>query len=431
MNRISEIDLLRGVALLGIFLMNIVAMALPLEAYSNPYAFDAQTWWSSDVNTLYGRDWLNTVVFSANHIFIDQKMMSLFSLLFGASTMLFLSKLKEKQQGIKFYFYRNTWLIVFGILHAVFIFFGDVLSVYGFCALFLVLFSRLRASIQFSLGILIYCIPIVMQTSMYFSIAGFSVDQLSDLDEIWFPSVDIVQNYINYYLQVPYVEQVLTTLGYYDQGVEDINEMSTWYWDALIIEGFARAFGMMLIGMSFFSQGVLPNSLSLQKDIDRENELYLNMQRIGFGLGIPIICFGLYLNYSYSWQAPFSSIGGRLLNMIGTPFVVCAYIGTIILWSRQRHKSHFSQSLQLKLQAVGRMAFTNYIMQSVVGLLLFTGVVFSLFAKLNRLELLAIVLLTWLIQMYFSEWWMKRFRYGPLEWCWRCLTYWKFVKIMN
>jgi len=420
--RISDLDLLRGFALFGIFLMNIIAMACPLEAYANPFAFVISDLGNPEDLTWSDGHTLNQILFSLTHIFVDQKMMGLFSLLFGASVMLFLSSLQEKGQSSGYYFKRNGWLLLFGLLHGIFLFIGDILFIYSICAFFLFAFSGMRPALQFSLGIIIYCVPIFIQWYMQLSITEFSIEQLQQLRELWRPSIASLQETMEFEGSASYLERVLTSIGWYEV-TEETNTIYDWYWNAITLEAFARAFGMMLIGMSCFNIGVLPNRHK-RMTVSFYRKLFI----ISFVMGLSFVIGGLWLNFSYQWQATSSALGGRILNHIGTPFIVCAYLAMLVLWSNKIGHP-LVQKIKENLQAVGRMTFTNYIMQSIIGLYLFTGVGFGLYGQLNRLELFMTVMIVCLLQLCFSGYWLKRFRYGPLEWLWRCLTYTQVMKL--
>ena len=423
-NRISEIDLLRGVALLGIFLMNIIAMAYPFEAYFNPTVFDTTAWYLPKGQALSNGLTLNQVIYSILHVLVDQKMMGLFSLLFGVSTMLLLNSLREKQKGLKFYFIRNVWLVVFGFFHGILLFIGDILLIYGLCALVLVFFVRLSPRWKFILGIGVYCIPIVMQTYMQFSLQEFPADQLSMLNDVWSSRPEWVTEDIKFFGTASYQDIVWFNLQIDNSG--DENVILEWYWVSIYIEGFSRSFGLMLVGMAFYDWGVMSNFRRTQYAANA-NAIYSKMLFMGFGVGLLIACLGLSLNFYYGWSVSFSAIGGRILNHVATPLMVCGYIALVMKFSSSERFKELH--IRERLQAVGRMALSNYIMQSVIGLFVFTGVGLGLYAQLNRLELLGVVLLVWVLQLYMSLLWLSKFRYGPLEWLWRCLTYMKWVKI--
>ncbi len=144
--RIVAIDVLRGFALLGILLMNMSSFAMPTIAYFNP--------------TVYGGDEIwNRLVFSLSHIFADQKMMALFSMLFGASVMLVTGNMEKRGQSpLKFHYVRNFWLLIIGLIHSILIWDGDIFS--GLCAVFvcLVLVASSAAKVAVGAGfVYLFC----------------------------------------------------------------------------------------------------------------------------------------------------------------------------------------------------------------------------------------------------------------------------------
>lgn len=145
--RIVAIDILRGFALLGILLMNMSSYAMPGMAYFNP--------------TVYGGDELwNRLIFSLNPIFADQKMMALFSMLFGASVLLVTNNMEKKgESSLWFYYSRNAWLLVFGLIHSILFWEGDVLVIYALCSFILYWLRRMLPKCQLGLGLFIFFIP--------------------------------------------------------------------------------------------------------------------------------------------------------------------------------------------------------------------------------------------------------------------------------
>ena len=416
--RISELDLLRGFALCGILFLNIISMGYLIEAYSNPYAFKISDIASANnVNWFDGQS-VNNFFFIFTHLFIDQKMMGLFSLLFGASSMLFLSNLKTKKQSAAYYFKRNLWLLLFGLLHGIFIFSADILFIYSLCGLGLFFFSKMRPSFQFVAGLSIYSIPIYHQFNLQTLVNNFSIEQTQELIELWEPSLETIQASIEFERTANYLERIFTPFLW-----DGYNDTFSLYANALMLEGFARSFGLMLIGMSFITLGILPNHGKCQPIT-----FYKKVFVFCFLIGFTTICLGLWLNFSYNWQANYSAFGGRLLNHIGSPFLSFAYLALIMVWSNKKSTFPLLEKLKTGLIAVGRMALTNYIMQSIFGLILFTSIGFSLFGQLNRLELTSLVLIICLFQLYFSIFWLRYFKHGPLEWLWRSLTFTKFLE---
>ncbi|MEM7734616.1 MAG: hypothetical protein AAF267_02400 [Deinococcota bacterium] len=162
--RITAIDTLRGFALCGILVMNIMSFAMPDKAYYNP--------------TIYGGDdLLNRLVYGFAHLFFDQKFMAIFSMLFGASVMLILSKARDKgSSGARIHYTRNFWLLVIGVLHGIFLWQGDVLRTYAVCSFLLFFLRKLNPRVQLVLGIIIFMLPSAV--NMLFA------SQLPNLDEV-------------------------------------------------------------------------------------------------------------------------------------------------------------------------------------------------------------------------------------------------------
>jgi uncharacterized protein len=154
---------------------------------------------------------------------------------------------------------------------------------------------------------------------------------------------------------------------------------------------------------------------------EKSRKFYRNFMLLGFGIGFPLIAAGIVQNFANNWDPKFYFAYGFQYNYFGSIFVAFGYIGLIALWS----KSDFLTDLKRRLAAVGRMAFTNYIMQSIICTIIFYGFGFGLFNQIERFPQQLIVLAIWIFQLAISPWWLKRYRFGPLEWLWRTLTYWK------
>jgi len=167
----------------------------------------------------------------------------------------------------------------------------------------------------------------------------------------------------------------------------------------------------MLIGMALYSWGIV--------SAKRSASFYRRMVLIGFGIGVPLSIAGLWLQEQANWSSSYSPMLGQIPNLLATPFVASAYVALIMLWS----KTKVWVSLQQRLAAVGQMALTNYIMQTIIATTLFYGHGFGWFGSIDRFRLLFVVWGIWSIQLVVSPLWMKRFRYGPLEWLWRSLSY--------
>ena len=402
--RIVSIDILRGFALLGILLMNIMSFAMPDVAYSNPDAF--------------GGDGINRVVYGLTHIIADQKFMGLFSMLFGASVMLLTNKLEEKGEKVaRIHYTRNVWLLIFGLLHTVLIWSGDVLAVYALCSFVLYFFRRISPKWQFTIGLIIFAIPSLINLGIHIVYPELDADSKWSIRYYWDARQDDLEDDIAFY-QGDYASQVLYRWGG-NIGMEDESSnfgLEDTTGDLLLsvssyVDYFARALAMMFMGMAFYTWGIITGKKS--------REFYQRMLQVGLGVGYPIALFGLYLNEVNDWGVPYSVFFGRIPNSIATPLIAFGYIALIMLWSQTK----MWRGLQDRLAAIGRTALSNYIFQSLVGTFIFFGFGLGFYGQVNRLTQLLIVFAIWGIQLLISPLWMEYFRFGPLEWIWRVVTY--------
>jgi uncharacterized protein len=379
--------------------MNISSFGLPTGAYYNPLAYEP---------TL-----VNRVVHGVSHILADQKMMAIFSMLFGASMILLMQKTEAAGRKFGgFHYARTGWLLLFGILHFVFLWEGDILALYALCGFLLFLFRRLPAWAGISFGILIFLAPIIWEPSLQRSLANLDDANVTGVEKWWAPPTDVIEEDIEIF-RGSYVDQIADRFDE-PSDTEGEEEVSEWPAATIAIEAFCRALGMMLAGMGLYRSGVLTGQ--------RSASFYRRMLALSLPLGLGISTFGLWMYYQHDYAFPWSLSLGRTPNHIATVFMVGAYVSMIMLWS----KSARFESLKLRLTNVGRMAFSNYIGQTVLATLIFYGWGLGLYGRLNRLELLGIMILIWIIQLFVSPWWLARFRYGPLEWLWRTMSYWKW-----
>jgi uncharacterized protein len=178
-----------------------------------------------------------------------------------------------------------------------------------------------------------------------------------------------------------------------------------------------RAGGLMLIGMALYKWRVLSAQLSTRT--------YFAMLIIGFGIGIPLIVYGVNQHIEHGWSFDYSFFLGSQFNYWGSLFVAAAYMGSVMLAVRCVK----NDSLLAPLAATGRMAFTNYIMQTVLCTFVFYGHGFGLFGSVDRTGQILLILGIWIFQIFMSWLWLRHFLFGPLEWLWRSLTYWKVPRM--
>lgn len=390
--RIIAIDTLRGFALFGILLMNIMFYAMPQIAYFNP-------------TTLFGAAWYDRLAYGLVHVVAENKFMALFSLLFGASVVLITNKTESKGSNpARYHYTRNFWLLVIGLIHMNLLWSGDVLALYAVSAFVLYPLRKLATRRQFVLGLVIFLSPVLVYWAAGAAAAQLDDASIAGLVDVWQPSAAMIQAKIDSYLG-----SYRLATSYESTDTQSL--AAGFYYIALLYNFFTRALGMMLIGMALFSWGVVTAG--------KRPAFYRRLLLIGLSVGPVLSIIGLVLHEQNGWNALYSPFAGQIFNYVATPFTAFGYVALMMLWSRTDRW----RNLQDGLANVGKMALTNYIGQSLIATFIFYGWGLGLFGSVNRAAQWLFVVAIWGLQIIFSSWWMTRFRYGPLEWLWRSLTY--------
>lgn len=386
--RIKNIDILRGFALLGVLLMNMQAFAMPLCAYMNP--------------TSYGNDnALNFPLWCINHVAADAKFITVFSMLFGAGIVLMTSRARSRTgRSVWIHYRRMLWLALFGSLHGTLLWYGDILLTYAICGMIAYWFRRRQPWLLVTISVVLICIPAFLIANFRMYMENVPPDQSQQMLEMWAPSAETIA-----------AKEAAYRGAYLDHLPERIKSWASMF-GFLAIFG-SRILSVMLLGMALLKTGVLSGA--------RPRRLYLTLVVIGFVGGLPLVGLGIHHQVSHDWDIVEGMGVGSLYNYFGSLLVAFAWIGLVLLLCR----SHRMIGLKDRLAAVGRMAFTNYIMHSVLCTTLFYGHGFGLFGRVDRLGQLCIVLVIAALQLWYSPLWLRRFRFGPLEWLWRTLTYWQ------
>ena len=383
---------------MGILAMNILAFALPYPAYANPAAYGGATG-------------VNLASWFASFVLIDGKMRGLFSILFGASTLLVIQKAEEAgRDGLNAHFRRMIFLLLFGLVHFYFIWFGDILALYALCGFLLYPFRNLspRALGRWAIGLL-------MVSFLIFSLLSFAAtastsrnlpaEVRAELSE----ARTIVETEVG--ARSPRIERDLALYrGPYAGIVEHrIERQALFPFMSLPSFGW-ETIGLMLIGMVLFRTGFLTGAW------DRKQ--YRKWAMICFAIGITGATLLALLQIESGFAAPMVLGAAVAFSM---PFDVLMAIGwaaVVILWAKRSAGGRIVE----RVAAVGRMAFTNYLATSIVMTTLFYGFGFGLFGTLHRAALWAPVIAMWLLMLGWSKPWLDRFRYGPFEWLWRSLS---------
>lgn len=403
--RILQLDVLRGFAVLGIYWINIIIFALPYGSYYLPVLND-----SLNIPDFIG--------WSFTEIFVEGTMRGLFSILFGASAMVFLNEARLTHQGLDVvdrYYRRSLLLILFGIIHAYLLLWPyDVLYAYGLLGLFLFPLRKLSSRLLIISG----CVLLLSSHMNLFntfsqllsgeSILPTSIELLEQTGTAGTPALerDEIKQLIDENTESGhYLSSYAHIFDYQFSDVID-QQSSIMYTQHVFDIG-----GMMLIGMALLKLGILSGQ--------RSRRFYLVMLVSGYLIGSIFRATGIYLQLKYDFDLFENQSHSGIDYDIGRLPVTLGHIGLIGL---------LCQTIKLKfimdvLSAIGRLALTNYIMQTVISIFLFYGFGFGLFGKLNQAQLVLTCLAVWTFQITFSLTWLHYFRLGPLEWLWRSLIY--------
>jgi uncharacterized protein len=412
--RIGMLDATRGIAVLGILIMNITGFGLP-RAYDDP------TNWG-------GSEGLNLAAWRIAALFFEGTMRGMFTLLFGAGALLFLQRHAARNSGLlpaDLYFRRTLWLIVFGLVNAYLLLWpGDILFYYGVVGLLLFVCRNVGPRKL----IIAAAVIMVLQTAVTVvewygyreaSVAAAraqearsagkaltaaqsqAIENLARINEEFKPPLEDIEKEVSR-VRKSYV----SALG--------LVAPKSWYYETTFFlqHGLLECLGMMLLGMALLKYGVLTG--------EAPRRVYANMALVGYALGLAVNGFetSSLIRADFSVEALITSY---LTYDLGRIPLTLGHVGLIGLLYRAAPLS----AAMRNLSAVGQMALTNYLTQSLICMVLFTGAGFALFGQLERYELYYAVAAIWIAQLIWSPLWLRRFRFGPLEWLWRSLTYWQ------
>ena len=417
--RLRLIDALRGVALLGILLMNIPGFAMP-NYFSESFRSDPTS----------ANFWVNEVI----NVVFEGKMRALFGMIFGAGVLLFVMKKEQTGRSVTGLFYRRMmWLALFGLIHAhLILWLGDILYLYGICGMLVYLLRNVNPK-YLVLGVPIVALfDFTTSTLFYQHIRGqriayveardtraagqtLTADQekaLEDsreLEKSFIPNrEDVKENTRKMKSDYAGVASYVRPLAF---------KIETMFLPLMIWDSLA----LMLLGLALYRWGFLSGRWA--------NRDYWRVLIIGYGMGLPLVIYSQYHSYLHN-----PTIEASLQRMETVPIewtgliypfqhilLVMAHVSAIVLL----YKSGFARGLFRRLEAVGQMAFTNYIMHSVICSLIFFGYGLNYYGELQFYQLYFIVLGIWILQLTVSPLWLRYFLYGPLEWVWRSLTYWR------
>ena len=412
--RIHSLDIVRGIALFGILLMNIVGFGL-YKAYYDPTNSGGATGW-------------DLKVWWVNNMFFEGTMRGLFSMIFGAGIVLFNSRTINGLPNIAVtdaYFRRTLWLLLFGVIHAYLLLWaGEILFPYAVVGLIAYSFRNLQPGKLIIGAIILSMILTALNVKDYYKTENAFADYTSAVkaksltdtlnkenkkaiaewetivaDKKANPDAfnDLKKEYKKSYFSIVWYRSAIIQIR------QSLWVYRMWIWDV---------FSMVLLGMAFFKNGIFK--------AEKTNRFYLGMVLFGYLIGVATNYWetAYIMNHNFDITAFYLT---DITHELGRVPTTIGHIGLIVLFI----KSGILPFLQRALAAVGQMAFSNYIMHTIICITIFMGFGFGMYGKLQRHELYYIVLGIWIFQLIISPLWLRYFRFGPLEWIWRSLTYWK------
>ena len=396
-DRIASLDIVRGVAVMGILAMNIVAFAMPFQAYMNPTAYGLES--PAD---------LASWVFS--FIFVDGKMRGLFSFLFGASTLLVIER--AERSGVspaRVHYARMIWLLVFGLVHDYVIWFGDILAGYALTGLVLYFFRNLGVRALIIWGVVLVAVQFLLFGSMgagavYLSQAAAGPDPDPQMIEQWrmmregmAPLEGAALNGKLALFQGTYSGLVDHRL--IQRGDAPFTGVFLFGWETL---------AYMLFGMAALKSGLFRGEWPMER--------YRRIALIGLGIAIPVYALLAWLLVRDGFSVPMIFLLSLGATVPFRPVMVIGYVALIILVTRR------GGALVERIAAAGRAAFTNYLGTSILMTTFFYGYGLGFYGSMSRIELWIVVVAMWAVMLLWSKPWLERFRYGPFEWLWRSLA---------
>ena len=417
-NRIESLDVLRGFALLGILLLNILVFGIGSATFLYPGIY---------ISPVGGID---SMVWAFIELTSEGAMRTLFSILFGAGILLFIAGPTAKSGWL--HYRRNFWLLVFGLIDLyIFLWPGDILVTYAISG-FILWFIRnwkvrsllILATFLITIGslqnfALKSSLEIARDAAEAMQISLNKGEEVSEETAAWAQGWIEFEN--SYQIEKDNIQNEIKnkTSSYSTAFNHNIAEANEVIFFTMPFFSLLDALMMMVVGMALFKLGIL--------DGGREVRFYIKMMCVSFLIGICINAYEVWLMINSSMSIIETNPYLRFTYHLGRLFMGLGYLGLIILFIKIRKL----ESLRFRLACVGRMALTNYLMHSLIALFIFSGAGLGLLGKFSWSQVYLVVPLIWALQLFISPLWLKYFYFGPIEWLWRLLTYAEIPKMVR
>jgi uncharacterized protein len=319
---------------------------------------------------------------------------------------------------------RNFWLMVLGAAHAYLLWFGDILFAYAVIGMLLYPLRNLKPRtliiipcVFWLVGLLFSASGGVYMTKLQAASAEIietqeAGEELSDEQSATLEKWEAMSVFLG-----PPEEAVRKDLDGYQQGYLNIlvhrapvvammqtSALSFLVW---------RVGGLMILGMALMKLGVLSG--------ERSDSFYKKLMLAGYGVGFPLVLFSAYDLSAHQFDGMYMFSLGGMWNYVGSILVSLGHVSVFMMVIN----SGALQNLMRRFAALGRMALTNYLMHSVILTTVFYGYGLGLYGSIPRIWQMAFVIAVVWFQLWFSPFWLQKYRFGPVEWLWRSLTYWQ------
>jgi uncharacterized protein len=377
-------DVLRGVALLGILITNIQHFSMFAGAVRNP--------------TLYGDfQGANFWVYAFTFNFAFQKFMPIFAMLFGAGIMLAADRRREAGRNAGAFHYRRMGvLLLIALAHAYLVWYGDILFSYAICGALVFPFRRRSAGFLLAAGVVV--------------LAGQPVMEVVSL------AVPDLFGWANTFQGMSLEEILAADLAAFRGGWMENFRMRALYSLEGQTVGFPlhevwRASGLILLGMGLYRLGVMTGKA--------KRSLYWLLVAVGIGVALPLTAIVFRVAHSNGWSGFWlRQLYLQTISWVGI-VVALGWLAVVMLVCHAGCRSWLGRAFA----AVGRTALSNYLLQSLICTFIFYGFGLGLYGSVERIGQMEIVLGVWILQLAVSPLWLRFFRFGPAEWAWRSLSY--------
>lgn len=404
--RIATLDAVRGFAVMGILLLNIVDFAMPGYAYIDPHYYggaDGANWWT----------WATV------YILADGKMRGLFTMMFGASTVLIAERaVASGESPARVHYARMASLFVIGMIHAYLIWAGDILVLYSVCGAAMFAFWRLRPRVLLAIGVGLLVVKLALGMSFYGAVGR--LEAAAQAPGAAPPAMHAWQK-ARTEMAPPPESAVEDLKAYRGNWLDAYRARASFAWvmqTQIAIISIPDTLALIAIGMALYRLGFFSGQWSRQR--------YAQVVVAGLAT-LPF--YVLLVRWIESTHfSPVTLLATEAIQLsVLRPSLSLAWASVVILFVQSGNLGWLAE----RLAATGRMAFSNYLGTSIVATLIFNGYGLGWFGYLERWTLYPVVAGFWLAMLLWSKPWLARFRYGPLEWAWRSLARWRFQPMLR